>query len=132
MKLTQYSKSRLALSASRWSVPREFYDPLFNYLIYGFQPGSFWEAALANDFIGAISSSHPGNDISFLKKVVGWINESFPEESFGSYLKVKAWCQLDPIVRRAALERMGLIYSEYDEVNLALKGEPAPREPILW
>ena len=85
MNLTKFSRNRMMVSATRWSVPREYFDPLFNYLVHGFSPGSFWTAAISNDFMGAIRSSHPSNSIPHLKNVVGWIQEDWPDLAWGSY-----------------------------------------------
>ena len=132
MNLTKLSKQRLTLSASRWSVAKEYFDPLYNYLVHGFEPGSFWSAVLANDFMGAVQRSHPGNDIPALKHAAGWIQESFPREAYGSYEQVQAWCRLDAHTRRMILEQYELIYTEQEEIMQGLKGVQAKPEPILW
>lgn len=132
MKLTKLSRQRLTLSASRWSVAREYFDPLFNYLVHGFEPGSFWSAVLANDFWRAIQSSHPSNDIPALKHVVGWIRDSFPKEAYGSYEQLQEWIKLDSHTRRFILEQHDLVYSEQEEIMLALKGTQALPDPVLW
>jgi hypothetical protein len=132
MKLTKFSRNRMMLSATRWTVTREYYDPLYNYLVHGFEPGSFWSAVLANDFMGAVQRSHPSNDIPSLKHAVGWIRDSFPLESYGSYEQIQAWIRLDPHTRRMVLEQYQLIYTEQEEIMLGLKGvQPVP-EPVLW
>jgi hypothetical protein len=132
MNLTKYSRNRMMLSATRWTVAREYFDPLYNYLVHGFEPGSFWSAVLANDFMRAVSSSHPSNDIPALKHVVGWIRDSFPEESFGNHHVVSEWIKLSSHDRRMILESSRLIYTEHEEVMLALKGEVTAPEPVLW
>jgi len=132
MNITKLSKQRLMLTATRWTVPREYYDPLFNYLVYGFEPGSFWTAVLANDFGRAVQHSHPSNDISTLKNVVGWMQNSFPWKSYGDYEKIRKWLELDAIDRRIYLEDSRLVYTEQEEIMLALKGVEAKPEPIMW
>lgn len=132
MKLTKLSRNRMMLSATRWTVAREYFDPLYNYLVYGYEPGSFWSAVLANDFWRAIQSSHPSNDIPALKHVVGWIRDSFPQESYGSYEQQQMWIRLDAHTRRMILEQYQLIYTEQEEIMLGLKGvQPVP-EPVMW
>ena len=132
MNLTKLSKQRLTLTANRWTVCKEYFDPLFNYLVYGFRPGSFWEAVLANDFMAAVSCSHPANDIPHLKNAVGWIQDSFPAESWGSVRDINNWIRLTSSQRRMILEQEGLIYTEQEEIMLALKGVQAKPEPIMW
>ena len=132
MKLTKLSRNRVMESATRWTVCREYFDPLFNYLVYGFEPGSFWSAVLANDFWRAIQSSHPSNDIPALKHAVGWIRDSFPPESYGSYEQLQDWIKLSGHTRRMILEQHQLVYTEQEEIMMGLKGvQPVP-EPILW
>ena len=132
MNITKHSHRRFMISANRWTVPRDYFDPLYNYLVHGFEPGSFWTAVLANDFARAIQSSHPSNTIEALKNTVGWMRDSFPVESYGGYPNIKAWMELDSSIRRISLEAAGLIYTEQDEIMLALKGERPEPEPVLW
>jgi hypothetical protein len=132
MNITKLSKQRLTVSATRWTVAREYFDPLFNYLVYGFEPGSFWTAVLANDFARAVQHSHPSNDIPALKNVVGWMTNCFPDEAYGDYDKIGSWLQLDAIQRRMLLEEASLVYTEQEEIMLALKGVQAKPEAVLW
>jgi hypothetical protein len=113
----------MILSASRWTVPREYFDPLYNYLVHGFEPGSFWTAVLANDWFHAISSSHPSNTVEHLKMASGWIHNSFPVESYGGYKNIKSWMELAPVDRRIILEACHLIYTEQEEIIKGLRGE---------
>lgn len=131
MNITKLSRDRMTLSASRWSVAREYFDPFYNYLVHGFEPGSFWTYVLANDFFRAVQHSHPSNDITALKHVVGWIQDSFPPESYGDYQRVQQWIKLDPSTRRLHLEQQELIYTEREEIIRGLKGEQS-QEPFLW
>jgi len=131
MQVTKYSRDRMMLSASRWTVPREYFDGLCNYLVYGFEPGSFWTAVLANDFMRAIQHSHPANTIEALKHTVGWIQDSFPPVSYGDSHKVAQWLTLSPHQRRMTLEAAHLIYTEQQEIMMALRGEKS-YEPILY
>ena len=132
MNITKLSRQRLILTATRWTVPKEYFDPLFNYLVYGFEPGSFWTAVLANDFARAVQHSHPSNDIPALKNVVGWMSNSFPWESYGDYDKIRSWIDLDAQERRMLLESADLIYTEQEEIMLGLRGVEAKPEPIMW
>jgi hypothetical protein len=107
----------------KWDVPRDFADPMANYLIYGYEPGSCFTAILANDFVSAIRSCHPVNTVESLKALAGWIHSDMPREAYGSYERVRAWLALDPVERRAILELNRLIYTAREETWLALKGE---------
>jgi hypothetical protein len=123
MNITHFSRARLYTTFKQWEVPQDFADPMANYLVYGYEPGSCFSAVLANDFIGAIRSSHPSNTIEAFKALAGWIYSYMPPEAYGSYDKVNAWCDLDPDERRAVLERNRLIYSAKEETWMALRGE---------
>jgi hypothetical protein len=131
MQLTKFSRDRMMISASHWTVPREYFDGLCNYLVYGFEPGSFWTAVLANDFMRAVQSSHPSNDISALKNTVGWILNSWPEAAYGDYSTIQTWVAFSGHERRLYLEQHNLIYSEQQEIMMALQGEKS-YEPILY
>ena len=114
-----------------WEVPKDFADPMYNYLVYGFSPGSCFTSVLANDFAGAIARSHIMNTIEVFKALCGWINDTMPAEAFGSYKAVSDWCYLNDDARRAVLEGSDLIYTEEHEVWLTLKDERTT-EPLLW
>jgi len=131
MKLTAYSRNRLLKTFERWDVPKEFADPFYNYLVWGFRPGSCFEAILANDFARAIQRSHPGNSIGAFKALVDWIADNVPEEAKGSYEKIKIWSSCDEEQRRSILEDCGLIYTSKEEVVLILKDLPTT-EPELY
>ena len=131
MKITVYSNNRLRETCSTWGVARDFADPMLNYLVYGYEPGSCFTAVLANDFFGAIRSSHPANTIEAFKALAGWINDCFPKESYGCYASVEQWLLMSESRRRTILERRGLIYTEQEEIMLTLKNEP-DREPVLY
>jgi Txe/YoeB family toxin of Txe-Axe toxin-antitoxin module len=130
MKLTAHSKNRLMESARQWSVPQEYFEPISNYLVHGFEPGSFFTALLANDFFRAIQHSHPANSISELKHLTGWIESAAPFEAFGSYQKVTNWLRFDDEYRRALLVQRGLVYTVEEEVMLVLQGAKT-HEPFL-
>ena len=123
MNLTVYSRNCILDTFARWSVPKEFADPMYNYLVYGYQPGSFFTYVLANNFAKAILSSHPGNTIEALKHLVGWMCSTLPDETWGSHAKVDNWCDMPWAMRRPILETHGLVYTEKEEVMLILKDE---------
>jgi len=129
--ITVYSWNLLKESCERWSVPRDFADPLLDYLVYGYRLGAWVSAVLANDFFKAMQSSHSSNTINAFKSLTGWILDIFPAEAYGSYQAVNQWCQLDAVARRAILERQGLIYTQHEEVLKILRNERTV-EPVLY
>jgi hypothetical protein len=131
MTVSKLNRDRVMLTASRWTVAREYFDPLYNYLVYGFEPGSFWTAVLANDFMTAVEHSHPSNSIPHLKHAVGWIQDTFPEGSYGDYPSVKYWVNMDPHLRRMTLEHHQILLTEQEEIMAILKGQQS-QEPFLY
>lgn len=118
-------------SARHWEVDREYFDPIYNYLVHGYSPGSFFTSLLANDAMGAIQRSHPANQIPNLKNLVGWIQDKVPAIAYGSYELVQGWLDMTDDQRRPHLEGCGLIYTEYEEVEMALRGVKTT-EPVFF
>lgn len=131
MKITKYNRNRLLKTFETWRVPRDFAEPMYNYLVHGFNPGSCFTAILANDFYGAIARSHPANTVEAFKALGGWIQENIPYEARGSYSAVSNWCYLTSELRREILEKQGLIYTEEEEVMLVLRNQYT-EEPHLY
>ena len=131
MNLTYHSKNKLMQTFQRWAVSKDFAEPFYNYLVFGYTPGSCFTSVLANDFVSAISRSHPSNTINAFKALVGWMRDTMPVEAYGSYEKVAKWTELNPEQRRLVLEHTGLIFTSKEEVIKILKDEPSP-EPHLY
>jgi hypothetical protein len=125
MNLSKYSRNNILQTFKTWRVPKDFADPMFNYLVYGYQPGSCFTSVLANDFSGAIMRSHPANTIQAFKALAGWINDCVPSMARGSYDEVEAWTNLSDRQRRAVLEAKGLIFSTEEESWKILKDDPS-------
>ena len=121
MKLTKYSENRLLNILNHWRVPRDFAEPMYNYLVYGIEPGGFFTGWYAND-ASSIIRSHPANTVESLKDLMKWMLNCMPHEAWGSHLRVKTWLQMESAYRRQILEERGLIYSEQDEIMMALRG----------
>jgi len=115
MNLTEHSDLKIQATFDQWEVDGEYAQIMYNYLVYGFNPGSFFTSVLANDFVGAVNRSHPGKSISALKRLVGWMRDYMPATAWGSYGAVKAWVDLDASQRRQILEEHSLIYTEQEE-----------------
>ena len=131
MNLTSYSRNRLLDTFAKWNVPKDYADPMYNYLVHGYSPGGFFTSVLANDFHGAIARSHPANTIEALKHLGGWIMDCAPRDCHGGYDIVTDWCYLPPLARRKILEGCDLIYTEEQEVWMSLEGKSTV-EPVLY
>lgn len=131
MELGKHSRNRLLDSMVHWHIDKDYADPIYNYLVFGWEPGSFFTSVLANDFMNAMHRSHPANTIPALKHVAGWIHNACPVEAWGSYEKVRQWCKMSADQRRAILVACGLVYTEQQETYLILKGERTV-EPVFY
>ena len=131
MDVTKHSRNRFLDTLAHWRVPKEYADPIYNYLIHGFEPGSFFSAVFANDFMSAMLRSHPANTVEALKTVSGWILNNCPHEAWGSHDRVRAWLKMDPKQRRELLEGWNLVYTEQEEIMLALRNTYTA-EPMLY
>lgn len=123
MNVTKYSRNRFLDSMLHWNIPKDYVDPIYNYLVYGLNPGSFFTSVFANDFMMAMARSHPANTIESLKTVSGWIRSACPEQAWGNYDQVRDWLKMDANRRRAHLVDCDLMYTEQQEIMLALKNE---------
>lgn len=131
MNLSKYSRNRILGTFVHWEVPKDFADPMYNYLVHGYSPGSCFIGVLANDFNAAIRSSHPANTIQAFKALAGWIQDTVPSVAHGNYEALKHWIGLTNDERRTILEQERLIYTKEDEVILVLGGE-VTHEPMLY
>ena len=121
MQLAPISEEKLRGTFNVWDVDDDYSRPMYDYLVHGFSPGSFFTSVLANDFMGAVSRSHPNNTIPALKKLVGWISDYVPSEAQGDYPTVDAWVKATDEYRRSVLEGKGLVYTPVYETLETLK-----------
>ena len=131
MKLSDHSRNRLLHSFDLWNVPQEYSQHVYDYLVNGFDPGSFYTAVLANDFMSAVIRSHPNNQIDALKGLAGWIYNTMPNTAWGSYDRVRTWLKMSDQDRRVVLEQAELIYTTKEEMWLVLKNEETVN-PYEW
>jgi len=131
MEVTKHSRNRFLDTLAHWRVPKDYADPIYNYLVHGFSPGSFFTSVFANDFATAMLRSHPANTVEALKTVAGWTQNNCPHEAWGSYNKVSAWLIMSPAQRRQLLEGWNLVYTEQEEIMLTLRNSYTA-EPVLY
>ncbi len=123
MKLSKHSEHRLRKSLNHWRVPGDFADPMYNYLVFGFEPGGFFKGWYANDAT-SILHSHSGNTVESLKDLTKWMLNCMPPEAKGSHEKVRAWTKMSDADRRKILEEWDLVFTEEQETWMILKNEP--------
>ena len=125
LKYTQFSSfsiDKLRYSMIQYDMAFEYQLPLINFLLYGISPGLFFTAFLENDYNGAILNSHPLNSIPALKPVSYWLQAYLHHCPYiGSREALTNWYTLSDVERRTVLETMGLVYTEEQEIELALK-----------
>jgi len=126
MKLSKHSEHRLRKSLNYWRVPGDFTEPMYNYLVFGFEPGGFFKGWYANDAT-SILHSHSGNTVEALKDLTKWMLNCMPRESWGSHEKVRAWLKMSDADRRKILEEWDLVFTEEQETWMILKNEPLER-----
>ena len=131
MNISAYSRANIMNTFSKWDVPKDFADPMYNYMVFGFEPGSCFTAVLANDWKRAILASHPSNTIEAFKALTGWIHDVMPTDAYGNYEAVKFWLAITDSERRDYLERLRLVHTEKEDTWLNLKGDPV-NESILY
>lgn len=131
MNVSAYSRANIMSTFAKWDVPKDFADPMYNYMVFGFSPGSCFTAVLANDFFRAIQSSHPANTVEAFKALAGWIQDTMPADAYGNYESVEFWLAITDSERRDYLERARLIHTEKEDTWLNLKGDPI-NEPVLY
>ena len=85
MHISKYSKQKLVDSFEYWMVDAEYYEPIMNYLVHGFSPGSFFFYVLCNDWANAMIRSHPSNKVENLKNITKWLINVMPKEAWGNH-----------------------------------------------
>lgn len=123
MNILPVSQHKLKNLFKYWRVRDDYAEPLYNYLVYGFNPGSFWTSVLANNFVDAMLHSHPNNNVNALKDVSRFIVDTMPVECWGSYENVNNWIKLSEDQRRTILEQCDLIYTPEVETWETIKGD---------
>lgn len=122
MNLTRFSIDRFYETAEEWDVPDGYAEAFFNYLVYGLEPGSFFNAVLANDMYEAMIRSHPNNEVRLLGNLMKWINSmELRGIAWGDYDAIANWVKMDEASRRALLEKAEVIYSEREEILMVLQ-----------
>lgn len=74
------------------SIPRHTQETLEGYLIRGWEPGGFVTSMLAMDMERALATADTANR-QMMWAIGKWIVENAPEDSWGNYDLVKAWCK---------------------------------------
>lgn len=77
------------------TTPEHTKEAFIRYFEYGFEPGSFGTAVLANDLFRAAAVADSQNK-KMLADIVMWIANNAPEGSYGNYDIVNDWVNHGP------------------------------------
>lgn len=79
------------LSFEDYAVPEHTQGSLLRYFNYHYEPGGFVTSVLAMDYETANARADSWNK-HFIDDIFRWVKDNMPEECYGSYEKVHAWC----------------------------------------
>jgi len=85
---------------------------LYNYILNGLKPGSFFTSMYANDLHGAVIHSHVMNRWSDIQDLVKWVNEHAPHQCWGDYQQVTDWLALTKEERYKICSNNGFILTD--------------------
>ena len=103
-------------------MPEDWEDELYNYIVLGFNGGSFFMSLYANDNILAVSrKSHELSSMRSIRSIMGWLSNKAPAACWGSQDKIIAWMRLTTDQRREICEELNLLPTEKEEVWDILK-----------
>jgi hypothetical protein len=82
----------ISMGSETWDryIPEHTQRGIEDYLLRGYEPGSFITGLLANDMFRAIGSMDHINETQ-LKNITTWVLNVLPRESFGSYERIQDW-----------------------------------------
>lgn len=79
------------LDFTGYDIPDHTKGALRRYVEQGLMPGSFLEAVLTNDLMGATGRADPHN-IFALKEICMFVYNEIPATAWGSRERMEAWC----------------------------------------
>lgn len=97
-------------------MPVEWQHELNNYLLHGFEPGSFHMAVFSNNLFSATSLSHSSNQWIWIQAFMYFLYHYAPPQSWGSREVVCKWIQLTPAKRFEICHNHGLTMTD-EEVS---------------
>jgi hypothetical protein len=86
--LTLESAYRVRLQTR--GLPSHSHEPIILYLVYGYAPGHFLEAVLANDLAEAVKRCDQANE-AYLCEYVKFLHQCAPAQAWGSPERVWTW-----------------------------------------
>ena len=123
----QYFKRQVEQRCERsWgNIHLDCQEAIFNYLVYGWEPGGFLTAVMANDLLRAATVADVEN-VKRLAHVARFVVYALPQACYGSYNQVKTWCRLTDEEREAVLVTADLLPDTFELIRLIAEDHAAP------
>ena len=91
------------------SFPMNWCDELENYIVHGFEPGSFHRNLYANNLAGATQTSDSLNEWGWITYFIEFLCQTAPAECWGNNEKVERWLKLSKTTRYKICHENGLL-----------------------
>ena len=100
-------------------------EAIFGYLVYGWEPGGFLTAVMANDLYRAATVADIAN-VDHLAYVAKFVVYALPQASYGNYDQVEIWSRLTDEEREAVLVTADLLPDTFELIRLIAEEHAAP------
>ena len=100
-------------------------EAIFNYLVYGWEPGGFLTAVMANDLYRAATVSDIAN-VDNLAYVAKFVVYALPQACYGNYDQIKNWLQLTDQAREKILVAAQLLPDTFELIKFMSEEQSAP------
>ena len=100
-------------------------EAIFGYLVYGWEPGGFLTAVLANDLYRAATVADIAN-VDHLAYVAKFVVYALPQASYGNYYQVKTWLRLTDQAREEILVAARLLPDTFELIRLMTEEQANP------
>ena len=123
----QYFKRQVEQKHLRiWThITMECQEAIFGYLVYGWEPGGFLTAVMANDLLRAATVADVEN-VKRLAHVARFVVYALPHGCYGNYDQVKTWLRLTDQEREEILVAAQLLPDTFELIRLMSEEQAAP------
>ena len=123
----QYFKRQVEQRCERsWgNIHLDCQEAIFNYLVYGWEPGGFLTAVMANDLYRAATVADVEN-IKRLAHVARFVVYALPHGCYGNYDQVKTWLRLTDQAREEILVAAQLLPDTFELIRFMSEDHTHP------
>ena len=100
-------------------------EAIFGYLVYGWEPGGFLTAVMANDLYRAATVADIAN-VDHLAYVAKFVVYALPQACYGNYNQVEIWSRLTDEEREAVLVSLDLLPDTFELIRLMTEEQANP------